>query len=445
MALAAATAQVLTDRVVDRIVQVLNGAGNMLSGNTEEDLYRYLYENVSDPDLLAALLDDAADVDQQILGPNWKTFLQDTLNGTEWKALHTALKAANAATYGGSYSSMGAYCNGETATIHPLYSELARLVGDSFIVSGSIVGAMHPLMSTRTFDKVWTYATDTWTNDTTDAGDADTADVAFFASDNDIIALGSRYKFDTILVELSTTAKVDTTPTDCDCTFQYWDGSTWSTLSVTDNTTGFSVNGGSITFTAPVDWAPWYKDGSAAVFGDSNEEGLYYVLITRTEDTINVNPVATWFRMVQDPVYYSGTTLYGVSGSSTLQDYQPPLAIVRITNTNTCTVTPVQSADHTRFVCPDDANNGLVMRAINAFTQDITFTLVFTDGGGTAGRSVEQSPWTQSIAAGATANISLGAYTGIRLVAATSSVVTAAKSGVFTIEATGYTRAVSVK
>ena len=429
--------ETLTDKLVGRaIVAIETPAPNMLAANAEASLTHYLDGATTDPYLQAALLSPAAAVDRQVLRRNLADYLDDMFSPSAWDNLCRAMNTYVQSTNGGGYASLAAYVDDVSAKVHPFVAEIFRACIDEgcFSLSGAITGPMHPLMDTAAFDRFYTGAQGSLTDDTTDAGDTDTADVPFFAADNDVIVLGSRSRFNRILCDLSTLAS-----SDCAVTAYYWNGTAWTALSITDLTTGFSVNDGMISFAVPPDWEPTCYDmqGTPEVFDTAEEGEYYYVIIQRTEDTVATPPVATWFRTCPEAVVTSSNKLYGVD--------QPPLALVRITDVNTCLVTAIQDAQYDRFECPGVANNELQLVAINLFSENITFTLGYTDQEGNAATKA-QTAWTTP-AAGGTKVLALDTGdTGVRAVSATTcAVTTTATSGIFAIVVQDYARSIAAK
>jgi len=436
MALSKTMFEVLTDRLIG-VAQaaVETPATNMLLGNTEEGLARYIDENSTDPDLQAALLPYARDVDRQVLAPNYREYLQPALGNAKWKTFFAALSAYVTSEAGGSHASLVAWMSSASAKLHPLASELYRLqMGEnSLLLSSAIVGAMHPEMEPISFDKVYTGTMGSLVDDSIDAGDSGTADVDLFAADDDVIVLQSRHRFSYVLTELSTLSSAD-----CAIHAYYWDGVAWTELTLTDHTTGLSVNGGIISWTMPSGWVPSNHDMQTLpeTLDTANECDLYTVIIQRTEGTVVTPPIATWIKTIPEEVTIS-SKLFGVA--------QPPLAMVRITGVNACEVTPLTNAQYDRFECPGTTNNVLNLLAVTAFTENITFTLAYTDQDGNAA-SKAQTAWSAAIAAGDTKNIALDTGdTAIRAVLSTGTVVTAATSGVFLVVADGYARAINAK
>lgn len=427
--------EALTDSIYRRMALVVDQVPNMLQDCTNVGIAEYVDDATGDAALQAAVLTNASAVDRVALMANRRATISNLLSGSSaWRDLLddicTYVKSAN----GGSYASVRAYCVDQSAAMHPLAGELARSVLGSegvFSSSGVTVGIMPPKMQAVDFDRVFTGTQGSLTDDTTDAGSATEADVALFAADDDVLVLGSRSKFSYVLFDLDTLAS-----SDCALLAYYWNGSAWAAFTITDSSTGFSVNDGLISFTAPADWEPCHQDmqGTPANFSDTDLEDLYYIVLQRTEDTVATPPAASMLQVVPEAVTLAnGSDLYGVD--------QPPLAIVQITATNTCVVTVIQQPD-SRFEWPGVGNSELILRAITDFGENITFTLGYTDQGGTAATKA-QSAWTTP-ETGSTKVLALDSGdTGIRTItAATCAVTTAATEGVFVIELADYSRAI---
>ncbi len=429
-------AEALTDYLASRIqAAITSPAPDMLLANTNTGLASYLDGVSEDPALQAALLGACSTIDRQVLAPNYRAYVQSMVARADWKALFTAINTYVTSDDGGAYASFAAWVTDVDAELHPFVGEVIRsqLNESAFGASGSISGVMHPLMQAVDFDRVYTGTQGALTDDTTDAASVAAADVALFAADDDIIALGSRHRFSRILFDLSTVASADV-----ELVAYYWNGAAWATLSVTDTTTGFSVNEGQISFTAPSDWEPHAEDmqGTPAAFDSAQEGELYYVILQRTANAMVTPPIATWFQCIPEAIEWA-SGLYGVD--------QPPLALVQITDTNTATFTAIQQPDITRFEPALLANNALKLVAINDFAADITLTLGYTDQDGNAATQA-QGAWSAAIAAGDEENLALGADTGLQtIVPATCSIVTANVAGCFLIVLNDYPRSVAVK
>jgi len=426
----------MTDRIYQRLYSAfLAHIGDMLAANTEEGLAQYLDEATGDTTLQAALLGAAGGIDDMGLQAGQQTVARVLTNWTAVNAFISAVSNYVRSTDGGSYASLAAYLSGNSVLLHPMVAEVVRVaLGEGALaLSGATVAAMPPLQQCVPFNRVYTGALGALVDDTTDAASATAADVALFAVNGDKLILQSRSKFNRVLVGLSTLASSNPT-----LTAKYWNGSAWATLSLTDPTVGLTVQGGMISWTMPADWEPSNDDdaGSPARLNTAEEGEYYTVIITRTNGTLVTPPVATWLLTVPEAVVNGSGALYGLP--------QPPLAIVRITDTNTCVVTAIQNPS-TRFLLPSATGNALTLRALTAIAADLTFTLGYKDQAGAASTQA-QSAWSGAKAAGATQNVSLGADTGLsEITAATCAITTAATSGAFAIEVSAFARAIGAK
>lgn len=111
-------------------------------------------------------------------------------------------------------------------------------------------------------------------------------DVQIFVNDDDLIYVGYDNAFDGIDVILDTVSTDDIAGV-----FEYYNGSTWAALTVTDGTNGF-IQDGKITFTAPGDWASV----------DVNGTTKFYIRIQRTEDTVTTPPTEDTIRVISDDI-----------------------------------------------------------------------------------------------------------------------------------------------
>jgi hypothetical protein len=109
---------------------------------------------------------------------------------------------------------------------------------------------------TLTASKVWYYSAsgNVHSNETTDFNSATADDVNVpghaEAEVDDFLAIGYKDPFTSLTITTGT-AKTDTST----LVWEYWDGSDWTTLDVTDGTVGFTEAGAkTITFTEPGDW-----------------------------------------------------------------------------------------------------------------------------------------------------------------------------------------------
>ena len=437
MAMNATMFETLTDRLTGRVqAAITTPAPEMLSANTEEGLAAYIDEGSEDPLFQAAMLPLAANVDRQVLAPNVRAYLDSMLNNSTWKAFLQGLNAYVISENGGSHATFAAWLNSESATAHPLAAELiyAALGEAAFGMTDAIVGAMHPYMKLISFDRVFVGTMGALADDTADAASVAVGDVAIFIADDDIVAFGSRHRFNRIFVELGTLASQD-----AEMHAYYWNGADYVELSLTDHTTGLSVNGGLIEWTMPADWVPANNDmqGTPARFHADFEEELYYVILQRQSDAMVTPPIATWFQMIPEAITDSAGRLYGVD--------QPPLAFVRITAQNEATIVAVQDAQYDRFVPPGVGNNELKLVALTKFAQNITFTLPYTDENGVASTKA-QAAWNAAIAAGDTHNLTLDTDTGVRAVTpGAATIATDNTAGIFAVIMDAYSRSIGAK
>lgn len=152
--------------------------------------------------------------------------------------------------------------------------------GDSFAFAAVTEGKVERIQYKKrtaagTWDSNWTYVSDiidsfesvqtydasgasSYTNETTDAGDYGTADVPFLDDPtNDYLYVGRDATFSSMTFFLSTNASSTVTPD-----WEYWNGSTWTDLSETDNTSGFTSSPGDVNWpTEPVGWTTTTVNG----------------------------------------------------------------------------------------------------------------------------------------------------------------------------------------
>lgn len=131
---------------------------------------------------------------------------------------------------------------------------LARMLyfatGKRIVVTGEGDGNGNAASKVLQYDE----STDTFTDITTSFNNITASDVTIpghaAGEVDDYIAIGSTEQFNTVMINTAT-AKTDVST----IVWEYWDGTAWKTLTVTDSTTGFTVTGAqTVTFTAPNDW-----------------------------------------------------------------------------------------------------------------------------------------------------------------------------------------------
>lgn len=403
-----------TDQIAATLAANLAGYADELSGKTVNPLWD-LVDASGDPDVETALMASALAVDRQSLPENYYSAFPQLLARTQPRAFVTAL-AALALDAG--HDNLRDYLETVSATVHPLFGELAdSVLGANWRPDsdGDINVVFAPNYGSRAPDRVYVGADGSLSEETTDAGDAGTADVTLFGSDNDCLYIGSRYQFRRLVVGLSTLASATITPS-----IQYWNGNAWTDVSgLNDYSTGFTKND-LIQFTLPSDWVPHNKDGGSNAF--AVKERLYWLRIQRTANALVTPPVGTSIRIIPEVVPTSD------GGSSHLGVDQPPLALVRITAADTISILAVASADHARFVEPGT----IKLRALTPINQDVTFTFSYVDQDGN-NASQAQSAWSLIDALDEHSVTLAGGDTGVRSVNTDGTATTNATEGVFEI------------
>lgn len=395
----------ITDAVAARMNKDLTGFESEYLNKTVASL-PYLVDAAGDPQLEAALMPGAILVEAQSLPENHAANLA-TLCGRS--AFRTFASELIQLVSDNGFSSFQTYVEGISAAIHPLFAEVMRTSYGEGVFGSSPTTVFAPTYSTVAPDRVWVGADGALSEETTDAGSASTADVTLFASNNHYVYLGCKRKFDHIIFGLSTLASASITPQ-----WQYWNGSAWATLTVTDNSTGLTLND-TISFTAPSDWGRTYLDGSSAVFSASAYEPLYYVRIKRTNATAITAPTGTCIRLAP---------ALALDGTKHLPIQQPPLALIRITATNTMTMEVLNAPAITRWAPP-----AIRARALTPFSASPTLTIAYTDQSGNAD-SKAQSAWTTPAALDTVAITLNTGDTGVQAISASGNSVTSTGLGV---------------
>jgi hypothetical protein len=134
----------------------------------------------------------------------------------------------------------------------------------------------HFASNTTAFSMGWTKvftetAGSTFADVTTAASSTSTGDVTMLGAVGDILDLGSATPFDFVRLTF------DTTPNGGTRTWQYWDGSTWSTLTVSAGTGSANLTSSSneLTWTPPTDWTTTTVNGASAYWIRSVNATLY--------------------------------------------------------------------------------------------------------------------------------------------------------------------------
>lgn len=144
--------------------------------------------------------------------------------------------------------------------------------------------------SEQQFQQVWTQKNGSvWSDETADASSTAADDVPFFSTNDDSLYAGQSEKFDYIYFDMTVGASVNTAPI-----WEYWNGSAWTALTITENPTyGFTADG-NIRFTPPSDWAVTAVNGS---------QPGYFIRATRTVTGLSTKPVAGQLTAVKNNIY----------------------------------------------------------------------------------------------------------------------------------------------
>lgn len=122
-----------------------------------------------------------------------------------------------------------------------------------------------------------------FTDITTQAASAGT-NVDLFDEDNDILYIGDDFPFGLVELNLAVNADTSIVPT-----FEYWNGSAWTSFSPSDASSGLTTSG-------EIAWAVPTLTGWVTTAVDGNTK--YWIRIVRTEDTITTLPTESTIRQV---------------------------------------------------------------------------------------------------------------------------------------------------
>lgn len=401
----------LTDNLAARLNADLAGLIALRATAASNPIWAQVQASL-DPEVVTGLLSAALAVDAAPLPESYDGLLNVLFNQPAYRSFMSALETQAAS--GGDYATLRAALTARSAVLNPLVAELWRTMNGTLLAdpeTSDVATVFAPDYSTRAPTRVYVGADGSLSEETIDSEDAGTADITLFGSDDHCCYLGSDYQFTHAVFGLSTLASVTISPT-----FQYWNGSAWTTLTVTDNSVGLTKQD-TISWAIPSDWERHYKDAGDTVFADRTPR--YWIRISRTANTVVTPPVGTSIRIVPAAV---------TSGSNHLGVAQPPLALCRITAANTIVVEPIADVDFTKFIEP-----GLYLRALTPFGATITPVASYTNEDGDDVTQA-QSGWS-SPAALATVAVTLnGSDTGARAVLSTGWTVTASGSGLGVFE-----------
>lgn len=407
-----------TDAVAVQIATGLAGVRAECAAKTVSPLFD-LVDASTDPVVQNALGVTALVLDDYGLPENMTAALALLLGRSAYANFNTALLNLVKSADGGGYADLRAALTTRSAVIHPLYAELVRRGGEGlFTLATDVTTVAPPAYACIRPTRVYLGTDGSWTDKTADAASATSADVALLASDDDKILIASDRPFSQVIIGLSTVSSAD-----CVITVKYWNGNAFTSVSPTDNTVGLTKNQ-NLKFTVPSDWTPTNRDGSGNALADKAR--LYYLEIHRTANTVVTPPVATCISLVPTPILNASGAHLGVPAACP----QPPLAIVRVTNTNVVVVEQITEVAYARFKEP---TSQLVLRALTPIASTVAFTLAYVKQDGT-NATVLQSTWS-SIDPLDTLAVVLSGSDGLRSVRESgNSSVNTATNGIFAVE-----------
>lgn len=149
-----------------------------------------------------------------------------------------------------------------------------------------------------TYIRVHSYHNSIYYDETTDFNDSNANDVTLVYSSgvvDDAIYYGLDEMFNAMELNIGTAGVGNT------IVWEYWDGSAWSSLSVTDNTSGFTVAGtNTVTFVPPSDW----------VMTDVSSYDRYWIRSRLSVASFTTSALLTqgWLK-VPDSLVYTDTNL----------------------------------------------------------------------------------------------------------------------------------------
>jgi outer membrane protein assembly factor BamB len=215
------------------------------------------------------------------------------------------------------------------------------------------------------FDKLWLYdaSADTYEDETTDAGDTGTADIAHSSSSTvakdvgDIAYYGKDTTFDSLDWELSTSGTGSGTMVWEYCSAAEVDSScaTWSTLTFTASTQTNLKGNGYGAFTPPTDWV---------VAKINSESTAYYYIRSRTSVAYTVGPIGTEF-FASPPNNWASLALSNAG-------------VYGIWTENSASVTKVRYSTFVTFSSAPYEPTSLGGHITGATTSDTTPSLTFT-------------------------------------------------------------------
>ncbi len=153
----------------------------------------------------------------------------------------------------------------------------------------------------RIYDQVWTYISSSYTDETTDAGNTTTADVAMPSVVDDIIYFGMTEKFRAVSWYLSTWGS------DGIVAWEYYNGSSWTNLTLVKFTNRYFTNSptGAVYFDPPSNW-------TQTQVNTDTSPGFYYVRARITSD-YTTTPVGTQMAAIPGCIAISAIAKFSTS------------------------------------------------------------------------------------------------------------------------------------
>lgn len=184
-------------------------------------------------------------------------------------------------------------------------------------------------------NKYWSYFSSAYTDDTSDSGNTTSADTQMVRVVGDIAYFGKTTKFDALSWDVSTNGSGGA------LAWEYWNGSTWSTLSFTASSNTLFQGDGWAAFTDPADWAQTTVNG---------EGTSYYYIRARVTTLFTAAPVGvqfatiplvSWSNFLPAPVSNNLVGSWTENASSPTK-IRTGLATVTTASPNTATNTSIQ-------------------------------------------------------------------------------------------------------
>lgn len=136
----------------------------------------------------------------------------------------------------------------------------------------------------KDFSQVWSFdGTSTYTDETVDMNDTGTADVTLTNAVGAILYLGYSAPFDSIVIDTGTAGTGSPTSV-----WEYWNGGSWATLTITPSTQNFTAAGLALTYwTPPSNWAATSINSISAYYVRRRQTANYTVVPILDQGWVN--------------------------------------------------------------------------------------------------------------------------------------------------------------